>query len=151
MYSDNPYGYNETQPGNHDDVYQEHYPYYDETDSNRQLFPWLPSFGGGNSIGPGVPPAAPPPGVSPQAGPPTGPPPGFTPAQAQQAQTLAVDPGSIQGCLFRYTYVWLRGFQQFWFYPTFIGRRSISGYRWNGFQWVYFGINLRQIQSFTCF
>jgi len=85
----------------------------------------------------------------PAAGPPTSPPPSFVPTQ--QVEAFAVDPGGIARCLFRYTYVWLRGFEQFWFYPTFVGRNSVSGYRWTGFRWVYFGISLRQIQSFTCF
>ena len=80
------------------------------------------------------------------------PPPSFVPAQTQQQQvgTFAVDPGSIRGCLFRYTYVWLNNRQQFWYYPTFVGRTSISGWRWTGFNWVFFGVDLRQIQSFTC-
>lgn len=90
-----------------------------------------------------------PPGQGPQAGPPTSPPPSFVPQQ--QVEAYAVDPGGIRRCLFRYTYVWLRGFEQFWFYPTFVGRNSVSGYRWTGFRWVYFGVDLRQIQSFTCF
>lgn len=85
-----------------------------------------------------------------QNGPPSSPPPSFVPAQTQQVGTFAVDPGSIRGCLFRFTYVWLRNRQQFWFYPVFIGRQSISGYRWNGFRWVFFGVSLRQIESFTC-
>ena len=70
--------------------------------------------------------------------------------QQQQVGTFAVDPGSIRGCLFRYTYVWLNNRQQFWYYPTFVGRTSISGWRWTGFNWVFFGVDLRQIQSFTC-
>lgn len=123
------------------------YPYLEYNE--RQIFPFFPSQGG--PMGP--PPVSPPPfqpqGQS-QAGPPTTPPPSYVPTQTQQAEALAVDPGSIRRCLFRYTYVWLRGFQQFWFYPTFVGRRSVSGYRWNGFRWIYFGISLRQIQSFTC-
>ena len=68
----------------------------------------------------------------------------------QQFGTFAVDPGSIRGCLFRYTYVWLNNRQQFWYFPTFVGRTSISGWRWTGFNWVFFGVGLRQIQSFTC-
>ncbi|WP_079707944.1 hypothetical protein [Paraliobacillus ryukyuensis] len=129
--------------------------YGDMTEPDRQsLLPSLPFFDGGTfGGGPGTPPPFPPSGQTPQDGPPMGPPPAFTPtqqAQPQQAQVKAVDPGSIQGCLYRYTYIWLNGFQQFWFYPTYVGRRSVSGYRWNGFRWVYFGIDLRQIQSFTC-
>ena len=41
--------------------------------------------------------------------------------QSQQVGTFAVDPGSIRLCLFRFTYLWLRNRQQFWFYPVFIG------------------------------
>lgn len=84
-------------------------------------------------------------------GPPTSPPPSFVPTQTQQIETFAIDPGSIRRCLFRFTYVWLRGFQQFWFYPIFVGRTSVAGWRWNGFRWIYSGISLRQIQSFSCF
>lgn len=98
--------------------------------------------GGGGFPGPGQ-------GQQQQGGPPTSPPPGFTPQQAQ-FQTFAVDPGAIRGCLFRYTYVWLRR-DAFWFYPVFVGRNSIAGYRWRRNRWVYFGIDLDQIQSFQCF
>ncbi|AKO90942.1 hypothetical protein [Priestia filamentosa] len=90
-----------------------------------------------------------PPSQGPTSGPPTAPPPTFVPQQ--QVETFAVDPGGIARCLFNYTYVWLRGAEQFWFYPIFVGRTSVAGYRWTGFNWVYFGIDLRQIQSFTCF
>lgn len=102
---------------------------------------------------PGQGPTAGPPQFAPpgQAGPPTAPPPSFVPQQTQHVGTFAIDPGGIARCLFRYTYVWLRGFDQFWFYPTFVGRTSVSGWRWTGFRWVFFGISLRQIQSFTCF
>ena len=85
-----------------------------------------------------------------EAGPPTSPPPSAVPQQMHHAGAYAVDPGSMIRCLHRYTYVWLRGFEQFWFYPTFIGRNSVSGYRWTGHRWVNYGISLRQIQSFTC-
>lgn len=87
-----------------------------------------------------------------QSGPPSSPPPSFVPAQTQSQQvgTFAVDSGSIRFCLFRFTYIWLRNRQQFWYYPVFVGRESISGFRWNGFMWVFFGVSLRQIESFTC-
>lgn len=82
--------------------------------------------------------------------PPTAPPPQFAPQQPQTS-TFAVDPGAISGCLFRNTYVWPRTGNGFWFYPTFVGRTSVSGFRWNGRMWVYSGISLRSIESFTCF
>ncbi|WP_226037817.1 hypothetical protein [Aquibacillus saliphilus] len=120
-------------------------------------FPGTPFQPGGPS--PGVPPKGSPtspsqptqPGQTPA---PTSPPPSFIPQQQQagQPQLYAVDPGAIQGCLFRFTYIWLdRGYGSFWFYPTFVGRRSVSGYRWIGFTWVYFGIDLDRIESFQCF
>ena len=84
-----------------------------------------------------------------QSGPPNSAPPSFTPTQSQ-VQTFAIDPGAIRGCLFRYTYIWLRR-DSFWFYPTFIGRESVAGWRWRGNRWVYFGIDLDRIQSFQCF
>ncbi|WP_164214443.1 hypothetical protein [Virgibacillus sp. YIM 98842] len=85
-----------------------------------------------------------------QAGaPPNTPPPPFVPQQSQ-FQTFAVDPGGIRGCLFRFTYIWATR-DAFWFYPTFVGRNSIAGFRWQGNRWVYFGIDLNRIQSFQCF
>lgn len=99
---------------------------------------------------PGSPPPFGQPGQGPSFGPPMTPPPSFVPAEAQQIETFAVDPGSLRGCLFRFTYLWLRNRQQFWFFPIFIGQRSVSGFRWNGFSWIYFGLSLREIRSFTC-
>lgn len=113
-------------------------------------FPGTPGgFPGGGPFPGGPGPGSYPGGGGQQAGPPTSPPPNFIPEQSQ-FQTLAVDPGGIRGCLFRFTYIWLRR-GGFWFYPTFVGRTSVAGYRWSGFRWVYFGIDLNQIQSFQCF
>lgn len=100
-----------------------------------QWNPW--SQGPGGQQGPGAPP-------------PTAPPPQFTPQQPS-ASPLAVDPGAISGCLFRNTFVWLNNGEGFWFFPTFVGRTSVAGFRWNGRFWMYFGIDLRRIQTFTCF
>ncbi|MBM7570488.1 collagen-like protein [Aquibacillus albus] len=108
----------------------------------------------GSPGGPGMPGMPGMPGGPGQAGPPTSPPPSFVPqaGQAQgQAHLFAVDPGAIQGCLYRYTYVWLERGESFWFYPTYVGRRSVAGYRWIGFTWIYFGIDLDRIESFQCF
>lgn len=115
-----------------------------------------------------MPPFGPPPGPSPGSpfGPPLGPPQGPPQGQGQQgpsspppqitpqkpaASAFAVDPGAIARCLFRNTYIWLSNGQQFWYYPIFVGRTSIAGYRWNGRFWMYSGFDLRLIESFTCF
>lgn len=113
----------------------------------RQFFPYFPIQWGGQISTPGTPPPFTPPSQGSTAGPPSTPPPSFVP---QQVGAFAVDPGGIRGCLFKFTYVRLSN-QQFWFYPIFVGQTSIAGYRWTGFRWVYYGISLQQIQSFTCF
>ncbi|SHM49514.1 hypothetical protein SAMN05216179_0288 [Gracilibacillus kekensis] len=149
-------------------IYDEYGNMYQD-DRQIGFFPFFPGlFPGGSSPGQGGPPFGPPPGQGQpgppfgpppgqgqQAGPPLSPPPQYVPQQPAQAgsggpQLFAVDPGSIRGCLYRFTYVWLSRFNAFWFYPTYVGRRSVAGYRWTGFNWVYFGIDLERIQSFTC-
>lgn len=110
--------------------------------------PTGPPFGppGRSPFGPpGRPPVGPP--GRPPTGPPTGPPPAFTPDFAP----FRVDPGSLIRCRGRFTYMWLDTGASFWFYPTFIGRRSVAGYRWARFGWVYFGIDVNRITSFYCF
>lgn len=103
---------------------------------------------------PGQPPGRPPtgpPGRPPMGRPPMGPPPTFLPSKALgQPFVFAVDPGAIRGCLYRYSYIWLVNGRSFWAFITFVGRRSIAGWRWNGRFWVYFGIDLRRIESFYC-
>lgn len=86
---------------------------------------------------------------------PTSPPPNYTPSYpgGNQPQLFAVDPGAIRGCLFRYTFVWTSRRNGFWYFPTFVGRTSVAGYRWrpNRRRWEYFGIDLNRIDQFTCF
>jgi hypothetical protein len=84
-------------------------------------------------------------------GPPSSPPPSFTPElQTQSASVFAVDPGAIRGCLYRFTYLWLNNGRSFWFYPTFVGRTSVAGWRWRGFRWEYYGTDTNRIRSFRC-
>jgi hypothetical protein len=125
-------------------------PYY------RQFFP-----GGGTT--PPRPPFGPPGGPQggPQGGPPSGPPPSFVPKKSQAQvhgfggpggiSPQAIDSGAIRRCRFRFVYIWLRNGNSFWAWLTFVGPRSAAGYRWNGRRWVYFGVDLRRIESFVCF
>ena len=134
-------------------------PFDDERQLNFPGFPGgqFPGFPGGQPQGGGFPGQPgnqfpgqmPSPGGGQSSGPPNSPPPSFTPTE-QQIQTFAVDPGAIRGCLFRFTYIWLNR-DSFWFFPTFVGRNSVAGFRWNRNRWVYFGIDLNRIQSFQCY
>ncbi|SDI70475.1 hypothetical protein [Alteribacillus bidgolensis] len=120
-----------------------------------------PGPGPGTGFGPGPGPGfgpGPGPGFGPGPGgdmgppgqPPSGPPPQTIPSAAGGPSLYAVDPGSLYGCLYRYTFMRLTNGDSFWFYPTFIGRRSVAGYRWFFFRWVYFGIDTNRIESFQC-
>ncbi|MDR1559599.1 MAG: hypothetical protein LBS84_07875 [Clostridiales bacterium] len=80
---------------------------------------------------------------------PSSPPPSKIPVRASKS-TRAVDYGSIRMCLFHNTYVWLRNGVAFWFYPVYVSRRSISGFRWTHFGWAYTGIDLSWIDYFEC-
>jgi hypothetical protein len=104
----------------------------------------FPPFGGGQQ---GFPPGGGG-GQQQQGGAPSTPPPSYTPQES--ASAFAVDPGAIRGCLYRFTFVWLNTGNSFWFYPTFVGRDSVAGYRWRNFRWVYYGTDLRRIRSFRC-
>ncbi len=85
---------------------------------------------------------------APQFSPPLGPPPAFIPREP--VGVFAVDPGAINRCISRFTFIWPHRAIPFWFFPTFVGPNSVAGFRWTGFNWVYSGIDLREIRSFVC-
>lgn len=91
-------------------------------------------------------------------GPPSGPPPSAKPSKNQaQVQsyagmsTKAIESGAIRPCKYRYVYIWLTNGMSFWAWLTYVGKKSVSGWRWTGYRWVYFGIDLRRIDSFVCY
>lgn len=143
------------------------YPYFGQYEYDRQPGPGYP---GGQPYGP---PQGPPQGQhqgsshngppqgqhnghpqGQQPGSPPGPPPTKAPVKSQKsggAELKAVDPGSIRPCLYRYVYIWPKRGKSFWAWLTYVGRQSASGFKWNGHRWVYFGMDLRDIQSFQCY
>lgn len=126
-----------------DDEFCEYCPFYRQ---QPPIFdPYGPQFPGPGG-GPG-------PGFGPSEGPPSGPPPSVTPQLAAPGGfgIQAIDPGSIRRCRFRFVYLQLRNRREFWAWLTFVGRRSVAGWRWTGRRWVYFGVDLRQIVSFYCY
>ncbi|MCY6371903.1 hypothetical protein [Clostridium ganghwense] len=97
-------------------------------------------------------PPMPPPIGNQQSGPPMAPPPTTTPKKSKaDAELKAVDPGAIRPCKYRYVYIWLKNGKSFWAWLTYVGKKSVAGWRWNGFYWVYFGVDLRKIESFVCY
>ena len=102
--------------------------------------PGIPPFGGQNS--PQMPPPAGGPGPMPM-----GPPPSFTPMMSSS------QPGStgIRQCMYRNTFIWLRNGDGFWFFPTFVSRNVIWGFRWGRFGWMFNTVNRDNILTFQCF
>lgn len=99
---------------------------------------------------------------NPQAPSPMGPPPSYIPSQKDagvqhstynsgQGNLKSVSSSSIKFCMHRYTYIWQKNGRSYWAYLTRVDNRSVSGWRWAGFRWVYFGVDLRRINSFVCY
>lgn len=63
----------------------------------------------------------------------------------------SVSPNQINFCLYKYTYIWQNNGRSYWAYLTNVDRVSVSGLRWMGWSWAYFGIDLRKIDSFVCY
>lgn len=86
---------------------------------------------------------------------PPGPPPSAAPSKQMKMgggpELKAVEPGAIKPCVYSFVYIWPKRGHGFWAWLTFVGRKSASGFKWNGYRWVYFGIDLRQIDSFECY
>jgi hypothetical protein len=84
---------------------------------------------------------------------PPGPPPTMTPNKNEGVSLKSVSPGSIKPCTYRYVYIWLENGNSYWAWLTRVDRRSASGYRWDrrSRRWVYFGVDLRTIDSFECY
>ena len=97
--------------------------------------------------GPGFPPGGPgfPPG-GPGFEPPRSAPPSFTPLTPRSA----VDLREIRRCLNRFTFIWLRNGESFWFFPVFVSRDFVLGFRWGRRGWDFTQINLRRILFFQC-
>ncbi|HOJ47472.1 MAG TPA: YmaF family protein [Bacillota bacterium] len=107
-----------------------------------------PGTPGPNRPGPGGP-TRPAPGQRPGVAPST-PPPSFTPTE-QSPSLRALDPGAVAPCQFRFSYIWPRRGRPFWAWIIFVGRRSFSGFKWEGRRWVYFAMDLRDIRNIQCY
>ncbi|MBQ6819670.1 MAG: hypothetical protein IJO26_00055 [Clostridium sp.] len=63
----------------------------------------------------------------------------------------AVNPGTISFCLYKFTYIWEKGNKSYWAFLLNVDNRSISGLRWFRGTWVYFGLDIKKVDSFVCY
>lgn len=75
----------------------------------------------------------------------------FSSSEGGGGGVKAVSPNSIRFCLFKYTYIWEVNRRNYWAFLLNVDRRSVSGFRWTGRNWIYFGVDLRRIDSFVCY
>lgn len=78
-----------------------------------------------------------------QYGPPTSPPPSVIPKKPSYSYII--------DCLYSYTYIWTKNGRQFWFYPTRVEYGEVSGYRWTGASWAFYGFDPRLIDEVACY
>ncbi len=74
----------------------------------------------------------------------------FTSQKSDEKGQKAISSKSIKFCLYKYTYIWERNGRSYWAFLTNIDRDSVSGFRWLGRNWVFFGTSLKRIDSFFC-
>lgn len=80
-------------------------------------------------------------------GAPTTPPPAYEPP----AETYRyVDPGAIALCRFKWTSLVLTNGQRMWFWVMYVGPRSVAGFTWVGGRPGFTGVDLAQINQFSC-
>ena len=77
-----------------------------------------------------------------QSGPPESPPPKVKPKKPRNSYII--------DCQYSYTYVWPKHGKSFWFYPTSIGYGEISGYKWTGRKWTFYGFDSESIDEVAC-
>lgn len=71
--------------------------------------------------------------------------------KSKDSKTKAVSPGSISFCLFKFTYIWETNGRNYWAFLLNVDSKTVSGFRWFRGTWVYFGVDLKKIDSFICY
>ena len=77
-------------------------------------------------------------------------PPEYIPSITSAVSKNVVNSWAASGCVGRHTYIWLKNGAGFWLYPTYSGKRSLSGYRWTLRGWTFTGVILDWIDFFQC-
>jgi hypothetical protein len=75
---------------------------------------------------------------------PESPPPAYIPPKPSS-------PSYMIDCVFQNTYVWLTTEEGFWFYRPRVDYDGVTGYRWNGVFWMFYGIDPRFIDAVSCY
>ncbi|MEK4425037.1 hypothetical protein [Solibacillus sp. FSL K6-1523] len=129
---------------------------YDESPDSQPFNQFSrPGFGGPSSPPPGFGGPGYPPSMGGNTPAPTAAPPNFTPAMPMTSASSRSGShhgsSGIRRCIYRNTFIWQRNGDSFWFFPTFVSRNTILGFRWGRFGWVFSTVNRNSILTFQCF
>lgn len=72
------------------------------------------------------------------------------PTTSRRASVFTVDSEAIFPCVNQFVYIWSTNGPGFWAYITFVGPRSVVGFRFRRRRFRYFGMDLRRIDEFYC-
>ena len=76
---------------------------------------------------------------------------GFMGSDSRRIFDFRRRPRNLSNCMNRFTYIWLINGSNFWFYPIFVGRNSIEGFRWRRNRWEYDRLLTNRILFHLCF
>lgn len=78
---------------------------------------------------------------------------GRAPAQFRERfrGDMRTRPRDFNRCLNSFTYLWLVNGNNFWFFPIFVDRQFVIGFRWRRNRWEFDRINLNRILFFVCY
>ena len=80
-----------------------------------------------------------------QGGAPRKSPPNYIPVHSSKFKNVGYD--LLSSNIFSNVFLWLNNGQSFWFFPTFVGRRIISGFRWHVDRWFFISLSINSIDS----
>lgn len=83
-------------------------------------------------------------------------PPPFIPSKTETNNnetgvTSNVTKESISSCVNKFTYIWQLNGKSYWAFISSYDSNSISGWRFISFKWVYFGLDIKKIDSFITY
>ncbi|MPQ43873.1 hypothetical protein [Clostridium tarantellae] len=85
---------------------------------------------------------------------PLGPPPSYLPSKNDK--NVSITKGNLNSkpfslCINKFTYIWQTNGRSYWTYLILANNKSICGFRWTAFRWIYFGLDLNRINAFVCY
>lgn len=88
--------------------------------------------------------------------PPQSSPPPFIPSKTEVSSSgnsvvKDISEENMTACLNKFTYVWQLNGRSYWACITNCDKKSLSGWRFIAFKWIYFGVDLKKIECYISY